>query len=164
MGCHSWHLLRKMTTIYRECSVYLQSFFWAERVDGLVQEKRNSSALAMELCLSCTNPSVLVCNTSLWWMYTSVSWLMIGLGTLEFQTEEPPGIEVPAIQILKTQYENLLACKYLIDIKLTNTSMYWLEKDLINFKLYYFQKIWTIICQNTPGSAINKYIKNLIWF
>ena len=24
-------------------------------VDGLVQERRNSSALAMELCLSCTN-------------------------------------------------------------------------------------------------------------
>ena len=26
--------------------------------DGLVQERRNSSALAMELCLSCTNPSI----------------------------------------------------------------------------------------------------------
>ena len=24
-------------------------------IDGLVQERRNSSALAMELCLSCTN-------------------------------------------------------------------------------------------------------------
>ena len=27
--------------------------------DGLVQERRNSSALAMELRLSCTNPSIL---------------------------------------------------------------------------------------------------------
>ena len=27
-------------------------------IDGLVQEKRNSSALAMELRLSCTNPSM----------------------------------------------------------------------------------------------------------
>ena len=27
-------------------------------VDGLVQERRNSSALAMELRLSCTNPSM----------------------------------------------------------------------------------------------------------
>ena len=26
--------------------------------DRLVQERRNSSALAMELCLSCTNPSI----------------------------------------------------------------------------------------------------------
>ena len=26
-------------------------------IDGLVQERRNSSALAMELRLSCTNPS-----------------------------------------------------------------------------------------------------------
>ena len=27
-------------------------------IDGLVQERRNSSALAMELRLSCTNPSM----------------------------------------------------------------------------------------------------------
>ena len=27
-------------------------------IDGLVQEKRNSSALAMELRLPCTNPSI----------------------------------------------------------------------------------------------------------
>ena len=27
-------------------------------IDGLVQERRNSSALAMELCLSCINPSI----------------------------------------------------------------------------------------------------------
>ena len=26
------------------------------QIDGLMQERRNSSALAMELCLSCTNP------------------------------------------------------------------------------------------------------------
>ena len=33
--------------------------------DGLVQERRNCSALAMELCLSCTNPSILdICQTS----------------------------------------------------------------------------------------------------
>ena len=28
-------------------------------IDGLVQERRNSSALAMELRLTCTNPSIL---------------------------------------------------------------------------------------------------------
>ena len=28
-----------------------------KEIDGLVQERRNSSALAMELRLSCTNPS-----------------------------------------------------------------------------------------------------------
>ena len=27
-------------------------------IDGLVQERHNSSVLAMELCLSCTNPSI----------------------------------------------------------------------------------------------------------
>ena len=29
------------------------------RIDGLMQDKRNSSALAMELCFSCTNSSIL---------------------------------------------------------------------------------------------------------
>ena len=29
-----------------------------QHIDGLVQEKRNSKALAMELRLSCTNPSI----------------------------------------------------------------------------------------------------------
>ena len=32
--------------------------------DGLVQERRNSSALAMELCLSCAKPST--CHTTIW--------------------------------------------------------------------------------------------------
>ena len=31
-------------------------------IEGLVQERRNSSALAMELRLSCTNPSVCHCS------------------------------------------------------------------------------------------------------
>ena len=31
---------------------------WHLHIDGLVQERRNSSALAMELCLFCTNPSI----------------------------------------------------------------------------------------------------------
>ena len=30
--------------------------FMKHDIDELVQERRNSSALAMELCLSCTNP------------------------------------------------------------------------------------------------------------
>ena len=30
--------------------------WWCHEIDGLVQERRNSSALAMELRLSCTNP------------------------------------------------------------------------------------------------------------
>ena len=32
--------------------------FLKQYSDGLVQEKRNSSALAKELCLSCTNPLI----------------------------------------------------------------------------------------------------------
>ena len=36
------------------------AFFEMDNIDGLVQERRNSSALAMELRLSCTNPSIYV--------------------------------------------------------------------------------------------------------
>ena len=36
---------------------YLDETWW-DHIDGLVQERRNSSALAMELRLSCTNPSI----------------------------------------------------------------------------------------------------------
>ena len=39
-------------------------------IDGLVQVRRNSSALAMELCLSCINPSI----------YASDNSVIIGLG------------------------------------------------------------------------------------
>ena len=39
-------------------------------VDGLVQERRNSSALAMELHLSCTNPSMWI---TVQWYYSKVS-------------------------------------------------------------------------------------------
>ena len=35
-----------------------------KRFDGLVQERPNSSALAMELCLSCTKASICVMSTS----------------------------------------------------------------------------------------------------
>ena len=31
---------------------------WIQYIDSLVQERHNSSALAMELCLSCTKPSI----------------------------------------------------------------------------------------------------------
>ena len=47
-------------------------------LDELVQERRNSSALAMELRLSCINPSkfVVVWTTSLWYRYLIPPWQM----------------------------------------------------------------------------------------
>ena len=44
----------KITDIQRDTS-FAQSH-WHDDIDGLVQDRRNSSALAMELRLSCTNP------------------------------------------------------------------------------------------------------------
>ena len=38
--------------------IYILNDFGFEHIDGLAQERRNSSALAMELCLSCTNHSM----------------------------------------------------------------------------------------------------------
>ena len=36
----------------------IKTYFQSSYIDGLVQERRNSSALAMQLRLSCTNPSI----------------------------------------------------------------------------------------------------------
>ena len=38
--------------------VYWELYMCIAYIDGLVQERRNSSALAIELGLSCTNPSI----------------------------------------------------------------------------------------------------------
>ena len=38
-----------------------------QNLDGLVQERRNSSALAMELRLSCTNPSIISLQLYISW-------------------------------------------------------------------------------------------------
>ena len=53
-----------------------QEFYGASwYIDGLVQERRNSSALAMELRLSCTNPSICTPHAAFLhnptWSYTS---------------------------------------------------------------------------------------------
>ena len=37
---------------------YIRDFMELLYIDGLVQERRNSSALAIELCLSCTYPLI----------------------------------------------------------------------------------------------------------
>ena len=46
-----------------------------QHIDGLVQERRNSSALAMELRLSCTNPSLL--SSSSLWLWAFLMWMFI---------------------------------------------------------------------------------------
>ena len=44
--------------VYLLRAIVLFSCTFITSIDGLVQERRNSSALAMELRLSCTNPSI----------------------------------------------------------------------------------------------------------
>ena len=49
-----------MTLMWHHCNVTGHHDFWspfAYQIDGLVQERRNSIANALELRLSCTNPS-----------------------------------------------------------------------------------------------------------
>ena len=48
-----FHLKQRMHTHTHKHLEYKTHYF-----DGLVQERCNSSALAMELCLACTNPSI----------------------------------------------------------------------------------------------------------
>ena len=44
--------------------IFLMLLKTIQHIDGLMQERCNSSALAMELHLSCNNPSILRVNTS----------------------------------------------------------------------------------------------------
>ena len=43
-------------TIFNEITI--RSHFYIIKIDGLMQERRNSIANALELCLSCINPSI----------------------------------------------------------------------------------------------------------
>ena len=47
----------QITSISSKINILTVSSIWPKYYDGLVQVRHNSSALAMELCLSCTNPS-----------------------------------------------------------------------------------------------------------
>ena len=56
-GHPSRHAVREKWT---SCEIHIMLcwiHFEKHKINGLEQERRNSSALAMELCLSCTNPS-----------------------------------------------------------------------------------------------------------
>ena len=52
--------------------------------DGLVQERHNSSALAMELCLSCTNPPICQIDTKIQQFEIIVSVLELFLKDIQF--------------------------------------------------------------------------------
>ena len=54
-----WAPSRKDNCIYHEAIIVAAGNLPMAYIDGLVQERRNSSALAMELRLSCTNTSIL---------------------------------------------------------------------------------------------------------
>ena len=59
--CHFWFaFFCGFSAQVRMCTWTLDEMNWWEQsyIDGLVQERRNSSALAMELHLSCSNPSI----------------------------------------------------------------------------------------------------------
>ena len=50
------HLLRRLREYHQVGWLATETERWKEYLDRLVQERRNSSALALELHLSCTNP------------------------------------------------------------------------------------------------------------
>ena len=70
---------------------------------GLVQERRNFSALAMELCLSCINPSICVTY------FIKFSWLSIESG---IKMTFPKVIHLCAIYIIKFTLPNYSHCHY----------------------------------------------------
>ena len=57
------HLSLTLTLILTHCQTHSRYTHSLVHIDGLVQERRNSSASAMELYLSCTNPSICLTTT-----------------------------------------------------------------------------------------------------
>ena len=55
----------QITSISSKINILTVSSIWPKYYDGLVQVRHNSSALAMEFCLSCTNPST--CSDNKTW-------------------------------------------------------------------------------------------------
>ena len=52
---HKWPVTRKM---FPFDNVIMYDYQWNDVIDGLVQERHNSIANALELIFSCTNPSI----------------------------------------------------------------------------------------------------------
>ena len=83
--CHSGKYLWSFPQYGSINSAVIFYILQQEHVDGLVQERHNSIANALELCLSCTNPSIWHrscipdCDSALgqvmaWWFFR-VSWV-----------------------------------------------------------------------------------------
>ena len=75
--CHLRHCVRKSIP-------NTKSILHFTNINGLVQERYNSSALAMELCLSCTNPSICSIHYKYQWMKDKVQKFYICLIIIKF--------------------------------------------------------------------------------
>ena len=55
---HHAYALEPGVTRWSYFKMFTLCLSWVQYIDGLMQKRRNSSALAMELCLFCTKPSI----------------------------------------------------------------------------------------------------------
>ena len=122
-----------------------------QHINGLVQERHNSSVLAMELHLSCSNPSIYGCISTLlikkchkWWFVWQSIWIIFvflksdvvaqfqrrrnsnTLGTLHFSM----GIDVKKIYVSSWYY---FQCNSLATVKsrLTKHDICWDKNELM---------------------------------
>ena len=67
-------------SVYSTLFLYFIARGVTDHIDGLVQERRKPSALAMELGLSCTNPSIYITEIDLLllFLYKNACQILIG--------------------------------------------------------------------------------------
>ena len=65
-ACHSYIVSVLLIVNEGACGQSATNWTWWHDIDGLVQERSNSCVLAMELHLSCTNPSIWNCFMHYW--------------------------------------------------------------------------------------------------
>ena len=105
-------------TIWMHCRVY---------IDGLMQERHKSSALAMELHLSCTNPSIYIIHVEMWWC------LILLLLPIQLQENTWIAVTIPLFVCL---------ISYISAHIQTNHSMQWLHTWQNNSFWNYHGMIW----------------------
>ena len=114
--------------------------------DGLVQERRNSSALAMELHLSCTNPSI--CTLS--WMQWFMTILYLLLISLQFN-----------ICDFQNHYQrwSIIHSIFLMHFVVKNTNITWCCR--IWLKLFYLERVNTMSMENVSTNNLVQW--STIW-
>ena len=128
---YEYQYKKTQTTIHNQTQSKWQNKWkeWIIHIHGLMQKRRNSSALTMELCFSCTNPSI--CASCSWnntfFDLHSRSWLK-EIPTVFSHNISDMGLFLQLLMLSK--YTKLHLIYILLSIKLVTLKLCSLNRDI----------------------------------